>query len=305
MKSICKKKKKFHQRRDKSITLFLLPYLLMFSIFILLPILLAIVLSFTNYNGVQLPVWIGLDNYKAKFTQDRVFMQNVLPNTLWIAIIVGPLGFILQFLLAWMLAHIPHLPRTVLALIFYSPPMTSGIAMATIWKVMFSGDRLGYVNSLLLKWNLIESPIQFTTDSRYLLGIVIIITLWSSMGMGFLSILSGILNCDTEGYEAAYVDGIKNRFQEIIYITIPMMKPSMLFAAVMCIVNAFSVGQVAIDLTGSNPPPQYAAQTFVTHISDRGFNQYEMGYAAALSVVMLILVFLVSQVANKLFLEEE
>lgn len=293
------------RRKDKSITLFLLPYLILFSVFILIPILLAIILSFTNYNGVQSPEWLGLDNYIQIFTQDRVFMQYVLPNTLWIAIIVGPIGFILQFVLAWMLAHIPKLPRTILALIFYSPSLTGGIAMAAIWKILFSGDRLGYVNAWLMKLDIIETPIQFTTSPDYLLWIVILITLWSSMGMGFLSILAGILNYDPEIYEAAYVDGVKNRFQEVIYITIPTMKPAMLFAAVMCIVNSFSVGQVAIDLTGSNPTPQYAGQTFVTHISDRGFGLYEMGYAAALSVVMLLLVFFTSRVANKLFLEKE
>lgn len=304
MKSISLPRRRLHREGGPSIVLFLLPYLLLFSVFILLPILLAVLLSFTHYNGVQSPDFAGLDNYISIFTQDRVFMQNVLPNTLWIAIIVGPLGFALQFLLAWMLAHVPRAPRTVLSLIFYSPSLTSGIAMASIWKILFSGDRLGYINSLLLKWKWIETPINFTTDADYLLPLMIVITLWSSMGIGFLSILAGILNYDNEIYEAAYVDGLSNRFQEIVYITIPTMKPAMLFAAVMCIVNTFSVGQVAIDLTGANPTPQYAGQTFVTHISDRGFNLYEMGYAAALSVVMLLLVFLVSRLANKLFLEK-
>ena len=292
-------------RKDTSIILFLLPYFALFSIFVLIPIFLAVVLSFTCYNGVQLPDFVGLKNYKDIFTQDRVFMQNVLPNTLWIAIIVGPVGFALQFFLAWMLAHVPRLPRTIFTFIFYSPSLTGGIAMSAIWKIIFSGDRLGYINAWLLEWGLIDTPIQFLLDSRYLLPIVILITLWSSMGMGFLSVLAGILNFDMEIYEASYVDGVSNRFQEIFYITIPTMKPAMLFSAVMCIVNSFSVGQVAVDLTGSNPTPGYSAQTFVTHISDRGFGQYEMGYAAALSVVMLLLVFITSKVANKLFLEKE
>lgn len=291
-------------RKDRSVSVFLAPYLILFTIFILVPIVLAMLLSFTDYNGVQYPTLAGLKNYIAIFTQDSVFMQNVLPNTLWIALIVGPMGFVLQFTLAWMLAHLPKIPRTVLSLVFYSPSLTSGVAMSTMWKVLFSGDRLGYINSILLRFGFVETPIQFTTDPNYILIIMIVITLWSSMGIGFLSILAGILSYDMEIYEAAYVDGVSNWFQEVIYITIPTMKPAMLFAAVMCIVNTFSVGQVAIDLTGSNPTPKYAGQTFVTHISDRGFGMYEMGYAAALSVVMLVIVFLTSRLANKLFLEK-
>ena len=289
---------------SKGAIVFLLPYMFLFGIFILLPILLAVLLSFCYYDGVQAPSFAGLGNYITLLTQDRVLMEHVLPNTIWIALICGPFSLVLQFLLAWSLAHIPPKPRTVLALIFYSPSMTSGATMAAIWKILFSGDRHGYINGLLLNWGLIDVPIDFLQSTTYILPIVVVVTLWSSMGVGFLSIMAGIINNDQEIYEAAYVDGLKNNFQEMIYITIPSMKPAMLFAAVMAIVNTFSVGQVAVDLTGSNPTPQYAGQTFITHISDHGFTQYEMGYAAALSVALIIITFAVSTIANKLFLEK-
>ena len=289
---------------SKGAIVFLLPYMFLFGIFILLPIILAVLLSFCYYDGVQAPSFAGLGNYITLLTQDRVLMEHVLPNTIWIALICGPFSLVLQFLLAWSLAHIPPKPRTVLALIFYSPSMTSGATMAAIWKILFSGDRHGYINGLLLNWGLIDVPIDFLQSTTYILPIVVVVTLWSSMGVGFLSIMAGIINNDQEIYEAAYVDGLKNNFQEMIYITIPSMKPAMLFAAVMAIVNTFSVGQVAVDLTGSNPTPQYAGQTFITHISDHGFTQYEIGYAAALSVALIIITFAVSTIANKLFLEK-
>ena len=289
---------------SKGAIVFLLPYMFLFGIFILLPIILAVLLSFCYYDGVQAPSFAGLGNYITLLTQDRVLMEHVLPNTIWIALICGPFSLVLQFLLAWSLAHIPPKPRTVLALIFYSPSMTSGATMAAIWKILCSGDRHGYINGLLLNWGLIDVPIDFLQSTTYILPIVVVVTLWSSMGVGFLSIMAGIINNDQEIYEAAYVDGLKNNFQEMIYITIPSMKPAMLFAAVMAIVNTFSVGQVAVDLTGSNPTPQYAGQTFITHISDHGFTQYEMGYAAALSVALIIITFAVSTIANKLFLEK-
>ncbi len=291
--------------RRQYIVLFLLPYLLLFSVFILFPILLAVVMSFTYCDGVSALSFAGLDNYVTILTQDRVLMEHVLPNTIWIAMICGPLSLALQFILAWMLAHVPSKARTILALIFYSPSMTSGVTMSAIWKVLFSGDSQGYVNGFLLNMGVIDTPIQFLQSPVYILPLVVLVTLWSSMGVGFLSILAGIVNNDQEIYEAAYVDGLRNSFQEMIYITIPSMKPAMLFATVNAIVNTFSVGQAAVDLTGSNPTPQYAGQTFVTHIADHGFAQYEMGYAAALSVVLIMIIFAVSRIANKLFLEKE
>lgn len=291
------------RKRDISAYLCMLPYALLFFLFILVPIALAVLLSFTDFNGVGTPSFVGLRNYKDILTQDEVLMQHVIPNTIWLVIMIGPFSLMLQFLIAWLLAHVTHGIRTVLALIIYSPSMTSGITVSVIWKVFFSGDRMGYLNSYLLSVGWIREPIQFLSSTDYILPIVVLVTLWSSMGVGFLSILTGIVNNDPEMYEAAYVDGLSNPWQEMLYITIPSMKPAMLFAATMCIVNTFSVGQVAVDLTGANPTPQYAGQTFVTHIADRGFLQYEMGYAAALSVLFLLLVFAVSRIANKLFLE--
>lgn len=291
-------------RKSQCVVLFLMPYLLLFGVFILLPILLAVGMSFTYFDGVHTLRFAGVVNYIQILTQDRVFMERVLPNTLWIAMICGPVSLTLQFLLAWLLAHVPSGSRTVLSLIFYSPSLTGGVTMAVIWKVLFSGDRQGYVNALLLNWGVIDSPVQFLQSPLYILPLMVIVTLWASMGVGFLSILAGIVNNDQEIYEAGYMDGIRGAFQEMIYITIPSMKPAMLFATVMAIVNTFSVGQVAVDLTGANPTPQYAGQTFVTHISDYGFSQYEMGYAAALSVVLILIIFAVSRIANKLFIEK-
>lgn len=294
-----------HKRLDRSIPIMLAPYLLLFGLFILVPIIIAVGLSFTYFNAVSKPTWAGLSNYLTILTQDRVLMEHVLPNTLKIAIVAGPVSLVLQFLLAWALAQIPKRLRTILALLFFIPSQTGGIALAVIWKVIFSGDRLGYLNNLLISMGFIDGPIAWLTQKEWILPIMIIVTLWSSMGIGFLSILSSILNVNSELYEAGYIDGIRNRFQEMIYITIPSIKSSLLFATVMAIVNAFSVGQVGVDLTGANPTPNYAGQTFITHIADHGLLQYEMGYAAALSVVLLLIIFAVSRIANRLLVEKD
>lgn len=283
---------------------FILPYALVFFVFILIPVVLAVVLSFTNFNAVQFPEGVGFLNYITLITNDDVFMQHVLPNTVIYAVVVGVGGYMLSFLLAWALCNLTKPVRTIFALILYSPSMTAGVAMTVVWKVIFSGDQTGILNSWLMNLGIINEPVIWLINVDYLMPIVIIIGLWSSMGIGFLAMLSAILNIDESLYEAGAIDGVKNRFQEMIYITIPSMKPQMLFAAVMSIVNAFQNGMVSTLLTG-NPSPSYAAQLIVNHIEDYGFLRYEMGYAAAVSVALLLIVQFFSKTASKLFTEKD
>ncbi|XMB72299.1 sugar ABC transporter permease [Mycoplasmatota bacterium WC30] len=295
------KKSKKTKKQQRTAYMFIFPYALMFSIFIIIPVVIAIILSFTYFDTIREPFWIGFENYINILTNDEVFMQKVLPNTIKYAIIVGPGGYLLSFLLAWMLAQLTPKLRTLYALIIYSPSLTSGITMAVLWKVIFAGDNSGYLNTLLMKLGLIVEPIIYLQSQEFLLLIMIIVTLWSSMGVGFLAILAGILNVDTEMYEAGYIDGIKNKFQEVIYITIPSIKPQMLFGAVMAIVGTFASAGIGVALSGSNPTPQYAGQLIVNHIEYYGFNKFEMGYAAALSVLLLIGIYLLSRIAFKVF----
>lgn len=284
--------------------LFAAPYAILFIIFILSPVLMAVVLSFTNFNAIQFPSFKGFLNYINLLTSDEVFMQYVLPNTVKYALIVGVGGYILSFLLAWALSNLTKGPRTIFALILYSPSMTTGVAMSVLWKIMFTGDQTGYINSWLMEIGILDEPVIWLSSSKFLLPIVIIIGLWSSMGVGFLAILAGLLNVDESLYEAAAIDGVKNRFQEMIYVTIPSMKPQMLFAAVMQIVNSFQNGMISGMLAG-NPTPGYGAQLIVNHIEDYGFIRYEMGYAAAVSVALLLIVQIFSSISTKLFGEKE
>ncbi len=280
---------------------FLAMYALLFIVFIVVPVLVAFLLSFTFFDTIQFPTFNGLKNYIVLLTQDDIFMKNVLPNTIQFAVIVGPGGYALSFMLAWMLAQLPKLPRTLFALIIYSPSMTTGVAMTVVWKTLFSGDQNGYLNSFLLGMRVIPEPVQWLQSPQYLMTIMIIVTLWSSMGVGFLAMLAGILEINPEMYEAGALDGISNRFQEIMNITIPSMKPQMLFGAVMAIVGTFQAGAIGVTLSGTNPTPQYAGQLIVNHIEDYGFLRYEMGYAAAVSVVLLLMVLLFTRLSNRLF----
>ncbi|WP_339320954.1 sugar ABC transporter permease [Paenibacillus sp. FSL W8-0194] len=275
--------------------LFIAPFLVVFSLFIIIPVFTGVALSFTYFNSIEFPKWAGWMNYQNLFSQDVIFLQHVIPNSFKFALFVGPIGYVLAFVLAWLIAQLPGTLRVWYALAMYAPSLTGGIAMVVVWQVMFTGDRTGYINSFLLKWGLIDQPVLLTIDKDYLLGIMIVVSIWSSMGLGFLAILAGILNVDRTLYEAGRIDGISSRLQEIWYITIPMMKPQMLFAAVMAIVGTLKSGGIGTQLSGMNPTPDYSGQLFMNHIEDFGFTRLELGYASAISIVLLILTILLSR----------
>ena len=300
-----KQKNTQKQKRSLPPWTLLTPYGLIFAIFIIIPVVAAVVLSFTYFNTIQPPELIGLQNYIDLFTTDSTFLKYVVPNTITYALFVGVGGYILSFFLAWSLSQLTHGVRTVMAVIIYSPSLTGGVLIANIWKVIYDGSETGYLNYWLMELGVIAEPIKWLQSSDYLMVVMIVVALWSSMGVGFLSILSGITNVDKEIYEAAYMDGVKNRFQEIFYVTIPSIKPQMLFGAVMAIVNTFTTSGVGVALSGSNPTPNYAGQLIGTHLEDFGFIRNEMGYAAAVSVVLLLMIYVMSTVANKLFAEKD
>lgn len=295
-----KKPKKFNDA-----ILFILPYFIVFFTFVILLIIISVVLSLTYYDTINFPTFVGLQNYINLFTQDSDFMQYALPTTIKYALIIGPGGYIISFAMAWLLSQISVKLRNVLAIILYSPSLTSGVLMAIIWKSLFSGDTRGYLNYVLLDLGFINEPVQWLQDSNMIFGIMIFVGIWSSMSVGFLAMLSGIQNIDKDLYEAAYVDGMKNRWQEIFYITIPSMKPQMLFGAVMAVVGTFNAAGLAAALSGSIPPPQLAGWLIVDHMNDFGFGRYEMGYASAMSVILLMMVMLFYYISIKLFGEKK
>ena len=297
------------KQRDKfSTALLVLPFILLFTLFIILPMIVAMGLSLTHFDLIQSPRLTdlyGTFNYVMLITQDSNFLKFVIPNTIKFAVIVGPGGYVLSFIMAWMLSQIQATPRKIISLAMYVPSMAGGVLVSVVWKTLFSGDQDGYLNAILLNYGFIDEAIQFLQSPEYLLNIMIFVSLWGSMGIGFLAMLAGLLNVDKTLYEAALVDGIKNRFQEIMYITIPQMKPQMLFGAVMAIVGAFNGGYIGVALSGANPTPQYAGQLIINHIDDFGFIRYEMGYAAAISVVLLVIIAGFSTLAYALFGEKD
>lgn len=280
---------------------FVAPFYITFLLFIVIPTAAAIALSFTYFNAVESPRYVGWLNYKNLLTQDLVFWKYAIPNTFKFAVIVGPCGYAASFILAWLISQVPSKLRVFYTLAIYSPSMTSGVAMAVVWLIVFSGDRVGYLNSILLELGFIDEPQLWTQDPKYLMTAMIFVTLWSSAGVGFLALLAGIQNVDATLYEAARIDGVRTRLQEIWYITIPAMKPQMLFGAVMASVGTLRAGSISVALSGSNPSREYAGHLLLNHVDDYGFIRYEMGYASTISVVLLLITYMVSRLCWRLF----
>lgn len=277
---------------------FLLPFLVLFIVFSFVPVAVAMYYSLTNYNMIQPAPFVGLQNYSQLLLDDDVFLIS-LKNTLLFAVITGPVGYLASFFMAWVITLVKR-GRGFFSLMFYAPSLTSGVAMANIWMILFSGDRYGYINHLLLRWGLIMEPILWTKDAAYVMPVIMIISVWMSMGTGFLAFLAGFQNMDPSLYEAGRVDGIKSRFQELRYITIPMMKPQMLFGAVNAIVGAFGVFDVATAVAGM-PSPNYAAHTIVAHLYDYAFTRFNMGYASAVAMALFAITFTLGRVCMHLF----
>ena len=276
------------------------PFMIAFIIFTVLPVVASLVFGFTDYNMIQTPNWVGFDNYKTIFLNDDVFIIAVR-NTLILAFITGPVGYIACYIFAWFINELPNKIRAIMTLVFYAPSITGGAYV--IWQFILSSDRYGLLNGTLMKLGLLDSPILWLQDTNYMMLCVIIVQLWLSLGTSFLSFLAGFKTVDTTLYEAGAIDGIHNRFQEIWFLTLPQMKPQLLFGAVMQISGAFAIGAVPAALCG-NPSVDYATHTIMNHIDDYGGVRYELGYACALSTVLLLVMLLVNKVINKVLVDE-
>lgn len=268
-------------------TAFLLmaPYLLLFTIFTVIPVIISIFLSFTDFNIMQPPKFVGLENYSQLFLSDDVFLI-ALKNTIVYALAVGPFGYILSLLVAWLINELPPKLRAVIIVIFYAPSISGNVYV--IWKTIFSSDNMGIVNGFLLKNGLLVEPVEWLQNPQTMLWVIILAALWLSMGTGFLSFVAGLQGIDTAMYEAGAIDGIRNRWQELWYITLPLIKPQLLFGAVMSITSAFSVSTVCMNLAGF-PSMQYGAHTIVIHLLDYGNLRLDMGYASAIATVLFFL----------------
>lgn len=283
-------------KRSRGLYLLMAPFFILFTIFTIVPVILSLPIGFTNFNMVQFPQWVGLDNFYTLFLEDEVFLKAI-QNTLVFAIVTGPISYILCFILAWLINEMPGALKTIFTFIYYAPTLAGNIY--TTWQLIFSGDTYGIANAYLIKLGIFNGARQWLTDANYIFGVVIVVQLWMSLGAGFLSLRAGLQGIPRDRYEAAAVEGVKNRMQELLMVTVPAMGPQMLFAAVMQIVSSFTAGDVGRSLTAF-PSTDYAAHTIMTHAYDYGSIRFEMGYASAICFVLFSVMLLANWGIKKL-----
>ncbi|PLT45882.1 sugar ABC transporter permease [Paenibacillus sp. FSL W8-1187] len=258
------------------------PYMILFFLFTVIPVVFSLLLSFFYFNMLEFPRFVGWQNYSRLLLNDDVFMI-ALKNTFLFAVITGPVSYVACFLFAWIINELSPKVRAVMTLIFYAPSISGNVFF--IWLIVFSGDSYGYLNGFLIKYGFILEPIQWLTNENYILPIVILVQLWLSLGTSFLAFIAGLQTIDKSLIEAGAVDGIRNRWQELWFITLPSMRPQLLFGAVLQITSSFAVADISIALAGF-PSVNYAAHTVVTHLMDYGTIRFEMGYASAIATVL-------------------
>ena len=275
--------------------LMIAPYVLVFTLFTIVPVALSILISFTDFNMLQMPNIVWLENYINLFFADDVFLIAA-KNTLIFAVIVGPVSYIMSFLVAWFINELSPRIRSLVTLVFYAPSIAGQVYL--IWGTLFDADSAGWVNATLMEIGMITEPKSWFQDADYVMPLCIVVALWTSLGTSFLSFIAGLQGVDRSLYEAGAVDGVKNRWQELWYITLPSMKPQLMFGAIMAITSSFGFGGVVTALAGF-PSVDYAAHTIMHHLEDYGNQRYEIGYSSAIATVLFLVMVGANMVVKK------
>ncbi len=291
-----KPRKSYSRNEVRAGLILALPFFVPFLLFTIIPVLGSVIMSFTDFNMLSMPDFVGTDNYVRLFLQDSIFMK-AMGNTFILALVIGPGGYILSFIFAWLLNEIGPKVRTILTFCFYAPSISGN--MVVIWQMFLSGDSQGYLNSILYRLGISSTPTIWLKNPETIMPIIIIVSLWSSLGTSFLVFIAGLQGVDRSYYEAGAIDGLRNRWQELWYITLPLMKPQLLFSAVMSITSSFGVGTLITNLCGY-PTVNYSAHTIMNHLSDYAGTRFEVGYASAIATVLFAMMILCNKVIQKL-----
>lgn len=283
-------------KRNKVAYLMVAPYMLIFTCFTILPVVLSIFISFTDFNMLQMPNIVWFDNYVRLFLDDDIFLIAA-KNTFIFAVIVGPASYLMSLMVAWFINELSPRIRAIVTLVFYAPSISGQVYL--VWGTLFSGDSYGWVNAWLLKLGIITEEIQFFQDADWVMPLCIVVAIWTSLGTSFLSFIAGLQGIDKAQFEAGAVDGVKNRWQELWYITLPNMKPQLMFGAVMSITNSFGFGAVVTALCGF-PSVDYAAHTIMHHLEDYGNQRFEIGYSSTIAVVLFAIMIGANALIKKL-----
>lgn len=283
--------------KDKAVCYaFIAPYMIIFITFTVLPVLASMFLSLTSFNMLERPIFVGAENYIRMFLEDEIFIRAIA-NTFVFAAVTGPVSYFLALICAWLINELRPVLRAIVTVIFYAPSLSGNVLL--IWTVLFSSDEHGWANGWLLHMNILGEPIRFFTNTTWMMPLIIVVILWASLGTGFLAFIAGLQGIDKTLYEAGAIDGVSNRWQELWYITLPSMKPQLMFGAVMSITASFGIGSVVTGLAGF-PSTDYAVHTLLNHLDDYGGERFEMGYASAIATILFLIMLLANFTVKKM-----
>lgn len=285
-----KTKSKIQARRNFWGYLFILPNFLGFLVFMLVPILMSLYFSFTNYDVISTIEFVGLENYINLF-QDEQFIVAIL-NTLWFTVLTVPVGVILSLLLAVLLNRQIRGISIFRTLVFI-PVITSMVAVSLVWSMLYE-ENGGLLNTLLGYLHL--PSVAWLTSTEMAMISIAIMSIWKGLGYNMTIFLAGLQGVPRDLYEAATIDGA-NAFQKFRKITVPMIGPTTYFVTLMALIGSLQVFDQVNIMTGGGPVN--ATRTIAFHLYQYGFQFYKMGYACAAAYVLFILVFTVSLIQNR------
>lgn len=287
---------KKNMKKHKHSYVLMAPYAILFLTFTVIPVFMSLGISFSYFNLLEAPRFVGLDNYMKLFLEDEVFII-ALRNTMILAVVTGPVSYLMAFVFAWLINELSPKLRAFMTLVFYAPSISGNAFL--MWLLIFSGDIHGFANAFLIKYGFMDNPIQWLKDPEYIMLVIIIVQLWLSLGVSFLAFIAGLQSVDKTLYEAGAIDGVKNRWQELWFITLPSMKPQLMFGAVMQITTTLAIAEVSMQLVGF-PSVQYAGHTIVTHLIDYGTVRYDLGYASAIATILFVIMLTTNLVVRQI-----
>lgn len=272
--------------------LFIAPGVILFLVFIVGPLIASFYWSFTDYNGMHAPRWVGLENYRNIFFHDPRFWKSV-GNTVFYTVGVIPLGVVLSLLLA--IAVDQHIRfKNFFRIIYFIPSVTSVIALSVIWKWLFAGEKYGLINHFLIMMGL--KPIDWLMSPVWTLPAIMIMSVWAAIGYNMIIFLAGLQTIPTTVYEAADIDGA-NIWDKFRYITLPLLKPTMVFVVLIGFIVSFQVFERIYIMTGTEfgiGGVLDGALTVVAYLYDMGFRKFQMGYASALGYIIFAVILVIT-----------
>ncbi len=284
---------RFFQRHSVSMLL-LLPFLILFAIFVLFPMFRSLYLSFTDYNVASDPHWIGIQNYLELFKDPRFF--KALANTALYMVCVSVISTSLGLALAVAFGS-QKLIDQILRAVFFLPAVAGGVGIIAVWKVILSSEDFGLINAIRKVIGL--DAIRFFGDPHWAIPILIIIGVWSAMGYSMIVFVAGLRSISNELYEAAALDGA-SPMRQFFSITLPLLRPVMTYVLIGSMIGSFQIFYEPYVLFGTIASVGGildSSLTLVVLLYEKGFHRLEMGFASAIAWV-LVAILLVLTIIN-------